>query len=187
MGRKITSLRAAMHNSTYLIPSHIETPRLLLRPFRDGDWRDLHAYYGDLECTRYTFQRALSEGETWRAMASMVGHWQLRGYGPYALEEKESGKVLGTAGLWYPQEWPEPEIKWALSRRYWGQGYAAEAARAVQAMAAEHVPQLSLISLIHADNAASIQLAEAVGAHRERGIPFRGSTYLVFRHPQMAA
>lgn len=171
----------------FLIPTSIDTPRLHLRQFRDADWRDLHAYYSDIECTRYTFQRALSEGETWRAMASMAGHWLLRGYGPYALEEKTSGKVLGTAGLWFPEEWPEPEIKWALSRQHWGQGYAGEAARAVQAMAAAHLPQLSLISLIHADNAASIKLAQAVGANLEKGIPFRGATYQVFRHPRTVA
>jgi RimJ/RimL family protein N-acetyltransferase len=35
---------------------------------------------------------------------------------------------LGTVGLWYPVDWPAPEIKWALIRKAWGKGYAREAA-----------------------------------------------------------
>ena len=116
-------------------------------------------------------------------MAGMAGHWQLRGYGPYALEEKATATVLGTVGPWYPLEWPEPEIKWALARRHQGRGFASEAVRAVQRMACECLPDLRLISLIDRDNAASIRLARAVGATFEREIPFAGGLFQIFRHP----
>ena len=116
-------------------------------------------------------------------MAGMAGHWLLRGFGPYCLEEKRSGSVLGVAGLWYPNDWPEPEIKWALARPHWGRGFASEAARAVQAMAARHLPDLHLISLIHEDNEASMRLAEAVGATFERTAEFRGAPARIYRHP----
>lgn len=172
--------------TTYLIPSAIETERLVLRMFREDDWRALHEHYSDETCTKFTFGRPLSEGASWRTMASMIGHWQLRQYGPYAVEEKGSGQVLGTVGLWYPSDWPEPEIKWALARRHWGKGFASEAARAVQRMAARQLPQLSLISFIHAENAASIQLAKAIGATFEKEAPFRGAVFHVYRHPKLA-
>ena len=165
------------------IPRQTETPRLILREFKHEDWPALHAHYSDLECTKYTFKRALSEGESWRAMASMVGHWQIRGYGPYAIEEKATGQVLGAAGLWFPNDWPEPEIKWALSRAYWGKGFASEAVRGVQAMALQHCLALRPISLIHQDNAASIQLALAVGAQFEKSMEFRAGQWRVHRHP----
>lgn len=166
----------------FVIPETIESSRLVLRMFRDEDWRFLHEHYSDAESTRYTFRRALSEGESWYALANMAGHWLLRGYGPYALEEKATGDVLGTVGLWYPKEWPEPEIKWALTRRYWGKGFASEAVRAVQAMAKVHVPQLSLISLIHSENAPSIALALAVGANFEKETAFKGGKWHIYRH-----
>ena len=117
-------------------------------------------------------------------MASMAGQWLLRGYGPYAVEEKSTQSVLGTVGLWYPLEWPEPEIKWALARRHQGKGYASEAVRAVQSMVQECLPDLSLISLIDCRNAASIRLALAVGATLEREIEFAGSPFHIYRHPQ---
>lgn len=147
------------------------------------DWPALHEHYADPECTKFTFRRALTEGESWRAMASMVGHWQLRGYGPYAVEEKSTGAVLGTAGLWYPNDWPEPEIKWALGRKHWGKGFASEAVRSVQAMALVHAPELRPISLIHGENTPSINLAVAVGARLENTVEFRGDPWLVYRHP----
>jgi RimJ/RimL family protein N-acetyltransferase len=168
----------------YLIPERVETRRLILRRFKGDDWVDLHQLYSDPECTRYTFQRALTEGESWRTMATMIGHWQIRGYGPYAVEDKNTGKVMGTVGLWYPYDWPEPEIKWAIFRVYWGRGYASEAARAVKKIAADCMPETSLISLIFSDNEASIKLAEAIGAKFEKEIEFRGQIAQIFRHSE---
>jgi RimJ/RimL family protein N-acetyltransferase/predicted N-acetyltransferase YhbS len=164
-------------------PARLESDRLILRPFTQADWPALHAHYADPACTRFTFGRALSEGESWRAMASMAGHWALRGYGPYALEHKVTGAVIGAAGLWYPNDWPEPEIKWALSPAFWGQGFASEAVRAVQAMALRAAPEMALISFINAQNSASIRLALAVGATLEREREFRASAWHVYRHP----
>ena len=166
----------------YLIPEKIETQRLVLRTFKEDDWIDLHQLYSDPKCTQYTIQRTLTEGESWRTMAGMIGHWQLRGYGPYAVEEKSTGKVLGPVGLWYPNDWPEPEIKWAISRAFWGQGYASEAARAVKQMAANYVQEISLISLIYSENERSIKLATALGAKFEKEIEFRGFVAHIFRH-----
>ncbi|MBI4986613.1 MAG: GNAT family N-acetyltransferase [Rhodocyclales bacterium] len=176
-----------MSGAEFSIPTAIESPRLVLRRVCANDWRELHEYYADAESTRYTVRAALDEEGSRRITDAMMQHWQRRGYGPYALVEKQGGAVLGVCGLWYPKEWPEPEIKWALCRRHWGRGYAAEAARAVQAMAAQHRPDLHLISLIHVDNLNSINLAQAVGATREKEIPFRDALYAVFRHPRAVA
>lgn len=167
----------------FLVPEQIETERLLLRQFRDEDWKDLHYYYSSEAATKYTVGRAFTEAETWRIMCTMIGHWQLRGYGPYALEEKSSKTVLGTVGFWFPNDWPSPEIKWALAPSSWGKGYASEAAKAVQKTGLEYMPDISLISLIHPDNAASIKLALAVGAEFESAIPFRGAEFHLYRHP----
>jgi RimJ/RimL family protein N-acetyltransferase len=166
------------------VPLAIDTERLTLRQFAPDDWRAMHEHYCDVECTRFTFGRALTEGESWRAVASMLGHWQLRGYGPYAVVENVSSAVLGTVGLWYPNDWPEPEIKWALLRKAWGKGYAQEAARAVQGMAVRELGSPP-ISLIGVDNVASINVALAVGAKLERQLLFRGNPFSIYRHPDV--
>lgn len=169
---------------SHLIPDAIETPRLCLEVPREDDWLPLHEYYADAECARFTFQTALPEEETRRVVGSLVRHWERKGYGPYVLREKRSGSTVGLVGLWFPSEWPETEIKWAIIRKFWGTGYASEAARAVQSMTADHLPDLHPISLIHCDNERSIALAKAVGATLEKKIDFRGGVYHVYRHPQ---
>ena len=173
--------------TSFLIPERAESARLILRMFREEDWHAMHAHYADPASTRYTIGRPLSEGESWRLTATLAGHWLLRGYGPYALEAKADGQVLGTVGLWHPADFPEREIKWALHPAARGQGYASEAARVVQRLAAEAFPGLPPISFIDRDNAASIRVAAAVGAHLESETDFRGRRFQVFRHPPVDA
>ena len=117
---------------SFLIPEKLETERLILRMFSLRDWKDIHEYYADPECTKYTSRRPLKENESWQKMAALVGHWYLRNYGAYAIEEKNLNRVIGVVGLDYPNDWPEPEIQWGLVRKFWGRGYASEAAGAVK-------------------------------------------------------
>ena len=128
----------------FKIPVKIESERLVLRTFLSEDWKDMFEYYSDPECMKYTIGRTLTEGETWRTIASMVGHWQLRGYGPYALHYKDENRVIGVCGMWFPIDWPEPEIKWGLIRKYQGQGFAREAATRVKKMVKENWKKIQL-------------------------------------------
>jgi RimJ/RimL family protein N-acetyltransferase len=155
------------------IPTSLETPRLALRQFEERDWDDLHRLFGDEECVRYTIKTPLTHWQTWRMLAALIGHWSMRGFGPYAVVEKSTGKMMGPVGLWYPGDWPEPEIKWALAREFWGKGYAAEAALAVQTMAFQTLKRDRLISLIFAGNEASKKVAGRLGGVYEKTIPFR--------------
>ncbi len=165
-----------------IVPLVIESARLHLRLPSEDDWRALHAYYGDADSVRYTVGAPLTEAQTWRVLAGIVGHWAWRGYGPYTVCDRADRRVLGVAGLWFPNDWPEPEIKWALVPAARGRRYASEAARAVRAMARAHLPQLRLISLIAVGNEASVRVATAAGARWEREIDFRGGRAAIYRH-----
>lgn len=165
---------------SFLIPSSLETERLKLRLFLEKDWDDLHEMFKDEECVRYTVKTPLTHWQTWRTLASYLGHWQLRGYGPYAVEEKSSGRMMGPVGLWYPGDWPEPEIKWSLAREFWGKGYASEAATAVKEMVFENLKTNRLISLIFSKNQKSKSLAERIGGKYEKTIPFRDISADIF-------
>jgi RimJ/RimL family protein N-acetyltransferase len=66
-----------------------------LRQFDERDWDDLHRMFEDQECVRYTIKTPLTHWQTWRTLAGYVGHWSMRGYGPYAVVEKSSGKMMG--------------------------------------------------------------------------------------------
>lgn len=83
----------------FTIPQQLESESLILRMFREADWRSMHAHYSNPECTRYTLGRVLTEGESWRQTATLAGHWLLRGYGPCALEDKASWAMASESDL----------------------------------------------------------------------------------------
>ena len=75
------------------------------------------------ETVRYTVGKVMNRAEAWRSMASVIGHWHIRGYGFFSVENKETGEWVGRVGPWYPLGWPAPEIGWTILRRHWGNGW----------------------------------------------------------------
>lgn len=145
----------------------IETDRLVLRQFRHSDL-DAFASFASNEETMRFIGGACNRDEAWRRMAVSAGHWALRGFGPWAVEEKATGRFIGRAGLWYPEGWPGPEVIWALLPANRGQGFATEAARASMRFAFETLGMDQVCSLIHPDNLPSVRVAERIG-HRLTG------------------
>ena len=142
----------------------LETERLTLRSFREDDVRALHELSQDPEVVRYVGdRRAPTHQEAWRAVAGWLGHWAMRGYGQWAIEERSSGRFIGRAGIINPVDWPGPEVGYLLGRAYWGRRYATEAATAAMAWGFEQFGFPDLLSLIDPDNAASIAAATRLG------------------------
>ncbi len=168
--------------ASFLIPESLQTPRLQLRMFQDSDWAPLCEMFRDEDSVRYTLGTPATDWMTWRFLAGYLGHWQLRGYGPYAVVEKASGNMMGPVGMWCPGDWPEPEIKYSLAKIYWGKGYASEAAMAVKEMVARELKWKRLISLIAPENVASKAVAKKLGGVYEKTLPFRGSTAEVYAY-----
>jgi RimJ/RimL family protein N-acetyltransferase len=146
----------------------LETERLRLRMFRESDFDAYARICADPDVMRYLGEgKALTRAEAWRQMAMIVGHWQLRGFGLWAVEERQTGALVGRIGLFRPEGWPGLECGWMLAREYWGKGYATEAARRSLEYAFGTLGQSHVISLIRPDNAASIRVAERLGERRE--------------------
>jgi RimJ/RimL family protein N-acetyltransferase len=162
-------------------PPRLETERLVLRALTEDDLEAYAAITADPEVMRYIGAgQVLEEGQAWREIATHLGHWRLRGYGQWALERRDDGRMIGRAGLWNPAGWPGLEVGWMLARDTWGSGYATEAAEAAVAWAWRDLEAASLISLIHPENARSRRVAERLGMHREREITLSGSPATVF-------
>ena len=66
----------------------LETERLILRELREDDFPVYEKLAADIDVMRYLGGKTMTRVEAWRHMAFMVGHWTLRGYGYFALEEK---------------------------------------------------------------------------------------------------
>jgi RimJ/RimL family protein N-acetyltransferase len=160
----------------------LETERLRLRPFRRSDFEDYAALNADPEVLRHlgSGAQAWDRGRSWRHLAFLMGHWQLGGAGMWAIEHRETGAFVGSVGFAAPDEWPGFELAWILVRRWWGQGYATEAARAALAHAFNVLEKDHVISLIHPENRASIRVAERIGERLEGRIEHFGREMLLY-------
>ena len=97
-----------------MIPREIETERLRLRQFTEDDLKPMAKLNSMHEVTQYMGYGVIGLEETWQQVATILGHWQMRGYGPYAVDDKATGGFVGRIGPWYPIDWPDFEVGWML-------------------------------------------------------------------------
>lgn len=143
----------------------LETDRLILRPFSDSDLDAYAAMMGNADVSQFASLGGapMDRMDAWRSMAMHLGHWQLRGFGQWAAEEKDSGAFVGRIGTYYPETWPGREVGYALAREHWGKGYATEGSIAARDYAFGTLGWDEVISIIHPDNVRSIAVAERIG------------------------
>jgi RimJ/RimL family protein N-acetyltransferase len=164
-------------------PIILETARLRLVPLAERHFDAYADLLADPDSTRW-----LGDGEpldrtgAWRSLAMLIGHWQLRGYGMWALESKDGGEFIGRAGLLYPEGWPDIELGWMLRRSCWHQGYATEACRAVLDFAWHRLHAPRVISLVRVGNEASDRVAERLGGEHIEDMDFLGAHNHVFAY-----
>lgn len=160
----------------------LETERLMLRKWKARDLEPFIEYYADANSAKYVGgQKTLDEA--WRHFALLLGHWELKGYGYWAVEKKESKQFVGCIGLWQSAGWPELELGYWLLNEYHGKGYAIEAAAKCREFARDTLKAKSLVSYIDLENAPSIKLAEALGAKYEETIELlKHGPHRVYRH-----
>lgn len=148
-----------------LIPT-LETARLVLRPLRESDTDAYAEMMADPEVARFLTpdQKPLSAADSWRQVAMLLGHWQLRGFGMWAVAERDRPDALvGRLGPHQPGGWPDFEIGWGLARSVWGRGYATEGAAAAMRYAFEVLNRPRVISLIDPHNVRSAAVARRLG------------------------
>jgi len=168
-------------------PGRLLTERLELRPFTLEDHAEYARICSDEEVMRYIGAgKANTPDITWRSMAGMLGHWQLLGYGIWAVTLRGGG-IIGHAGFIDVPGWPGFELAWLLGRGHWGKGYAREAARAALQVAHDTLQRERVISLIRPQNAPSIRLAQALGAQRTGTVEMMGSEAELFVHRKLPA
>lgn len=162
----------------------LTTERLLMREFRPDDFERYAAMMSDPLVTPHLMDgRPLTRVEAWRQLAMFAGHWVLRGYGLWAVEERATGDFLGRIGCLNPEGFPAFEIAYTLGRWAWGKGYAREGAAAALRYAREVLGRTEITSIIRPANSASIRVAISLGAIPAETVEFFGAKSVVYRYP----
>jgi len=161
----------------------ISTKRLLMRQFRQSDFEIYAAFYANPETARFVGGQ-MNRNNAWRHMAAILGHWTLKGFGYWAVEELVSGDFIGCVGLAQPSGWPEIELGYWITVEKQRQGYAREACLRARVHAYAAMGLTTLVSYIDPTNQPSIDLAQDLGAVREDIIDLAGfGPHGVYRHP----
>ncbi|WP_420434625.1 GNAT family N-acetyltransferase [Hyphobacterium sp.] len=142
----------------------LETERLVLRVPEERDVDPLIAVMADQETAQF-IGGTQTPPLVWRGLCGVIGHWAVRGYGFFSVEDKASGEWLGRVGPWYPYGWPQEEIGWTIKREAWGKGYAAEAAGRCLDWVFEDLGWASAVHLIDAGNIGSQGVARKIGSY----------------------
>jgi ribosomal-protein-alanine N-acetyltransferase len=165
----------------------LTTERLVLRPFRADDLDPLHAIMTTDEVrASLHVPDDFSRAAAWGSLISFAGLWEVRGVGQWALEERDSGRFVGRAGLYWrvEPEWPGVEVGWLLDPAVWGEGYATEAGDRAVRYGFDEVGEDTLYSVILPENTRSQAVARRLGFSpwEERLLPhFPSAAHMVWR------
>lgn len=143
----------------------IQTERLHLRTVSPDDAPFYLELVNDPSWIRFIGDRGIRTVDAARAaiLDGPVAMYERLGYSLYLVQRRSDGAAMGMCGLIKRDVLPDTDIGYAISPRYWGQGYAYEAAAAVVAHARGPLGLPRLMAITSPDNDASIQLLGKLG------------------------
>ncbi|MEM7190449.1 MAG: GNAT family N-acetyltransferase [Pseudomonadota bacterium] len=159
----------------------VETERLILRRPVLAD-ADRYVEFHQSDRAKYV-EGVLDERESWYCFYTELGHWDLHGFGSFAVTLKGDDRPVGMVGPFFPRMWPEPEIGYIVYPEVEGKGIAFEAAVAARIFAFRSLGWKTAVSYIDPENARSIRLAERMGAKLDPDAVPVDEDDLVYRHP----
>lgn len=154
----------------------IETARLTLRGFVPEDIDRLAVILSDSEVMRYMpggEPRTREQSE--RALTGIFEHWEMHGFGWWAVVHRSDAELIGWCGLTMIDEPPvtvDVEVAYLLDRPYWNKGFATEGAHASLRYAFDELELQRIIALAIPENGASRRVMEKIGMQYEKDVHF---------------
>ena len=147
-----------------------ETKRLILREVEQGDSKAIFELFNEPEVMKYFSNTPRSIEEAHERIQREINRYTEHGFGLWATVLKDTGKVIGQCGLLAQivDEVKETEIGYTLARKYRGQGFATEAAKAIKNYGFNKLKFNRLISIIDPKNIASQKVALRTGLAFEK-------------------
>jgi RimJ/RimL family protein N-acetyltransferase len=143
----------------------IDTPRLLIRLPEERDAEAYHRIHSDPDVMRWlggSFPKSVDEERE-----RIEGRRKLQdehGFTLWAVEEKETGDMIGAAGLFHVEgKGPDVEVAYHFAQDRWGRGYATEAATACIAYGFDVAGLDRIVGLVAPANVASARVLQKCG------------------------
>lgn len=149
-----------------VMPTRLQTERLLLRPFVGADAPAVLAYAGDAEATRLMdWERHVDLADSQLFIEDVIGGWEDGGDYCWGIEDCALGCLIGAIGCQFNEH--GMDIGYIVARERWGEGVATEAAQAVFDAAREIDDVYRFSATCDVDNLASARVLEKIGMTRE--------------------
>ena len=149
----------------------IETERLILRRWREGDLAAYTAIREEPDIALW-LTPIKSVDEMAARIARYDAGFDVHGIGRWAIERRADGKLIGVCGIlpaWHSLPIaPALDLGWHLTRDAWGSGFAAEAARAALADGFARKPEArEILAVTNEHNTRSQAVALRIGMRRD--------------------
>ena len=144
----------------------LTTERLILRDFLDSDWETVLLYQQDPLYLRYNEWTSRTADEVRQFIQMFLDHQKQepRFKFQFAITLKQDGQLIGNCGVRKDYlEAREGDIGYELDPRYWGKGYATEAAQAVLDFGFSHLRLRRISAWCVAENVGSARVLEKLG------------------------
>ena len=146
----------------------IETERLIFRPYTEEDLPKLVEQRSDPDVNRYLGGPARQNAE---ALATRIRFYidcyAKFGFGQCAMIWRETGDVIGTAGLQPLEDTGEIEVGYSIVKPYWGRGIGTEAAKGWMTHGFDHAGLDRIVAVAVEENTASRRIMEKLGMRYE--------------------
>lgn len=139
----------------------LETGRLILRPLTIEDFDAVHSWASNPANTRY-MSWGPNDAEQTRSFLDSVKPGK-----DFAIVLKESGKVIGSCGIYPDDANDTAEIGWILHIDYWKRGYGTELGGELIRYGFEDLKLRRIFALCAAANYGSYRIMERNGMRRE--------------------
>lgn len=146
----------------------INTARVTLRAMRPEDFDRYADIWADAQVVQFVGGKPKTRDEAWRSFLVNAGHWQMTGFGQWAIEDHTSKRMLGQVGFFNGARGlgadfdAHPEAGWVLAREAQGRGLGPEAAEAAHDWF-DRVVTGPLVCMIDCAHGRSKRLAERLG------------------------
>jgi RimJ/RimL family protein N-acetyltransferase len=156
----------------------LDTDRLVLRRLSLEDAAFILELVNEPSWLRFIGDRGVRNLEDARRYLENgpLAMYARHGFGLYRVELKEDGTPIGMCGLLRRDTLQDVDIGYALFPRFWGRGYAQEAAAGVLEYARKTLGLARIAAIVSPDNESSIKLLEKLGMTFERMVRMSGDT-----------